>query len=195
MIRREVGIRIDQLRVAIRPWWMQVPLLLLGVLGALVFGGFRINTSGSLPLGIYRVISHVAAVERGAYVIVCLPKSWSRFAVKRQILSSGNCPGGSVGLGKVVAAVEGDVVTITREGLVVGTAHLRNGQVLDRDRFGREIPHFPWGRYTIRQGELWLYSCHPAAFDSRYFGPARDEWLTSMVKPVLTERGWSRRSC
>src|SRR5690606_22512494 len=108
------------------------------------------------------------AVERGSIVVACLSETWSRFALQRGILGPGTCPGGSYPLGKMVIAVEGDVITVSPERLLIGNAPLANSASLRRDRYGEPMPQYPDGRYNLRAGEVWLYSCHAAAFDSRY---------------------------
>lgn len=182
-------------REAVQPWWMKLAMLLLGALGASVVAGIRINVSESLPLGIYRVANNARPPERGSIVVVCLPEPWSRFALQRSILGRGNCPGGTYGLGKLIVAIEGDEVTVLPDRLLVGDTLIASGKTLDRDEHGRPIPHHPWGRYTLRQGQVWLYSCHPSAFDSRYFGPVEEETIVWTVEPVLTEGAWLYRSC
>lgn len=174
---------------------MKFLLLTLILLGTGVVAGFRINVSGSLPMGIYRVEDGTTALERGSIVIVCLSERWSRFALDRSILGSGACPGGSYGVGKVVVAVSGDVVTTSQNSLLVGNTVLVNGATLARDQLGRLMPHHPWGRHTLRAEELWLYSCHPSAFDSRYFGPVIRSQVNAVVKPVLVAHDWIRRRC
>lgn len=195
MIRKLIIDRRIQLRHALNPWWMKLQLLLLLTFVVSVIAGIRINVSESLPLGIYRVVDNARDLERGSTVIVCLPETWSRFALQRRILRPGNCPGGSYGLGKIVVAVAGDRVTIAQDRLLVGTSLLANGKRLDRDNAGRAMPRFPSGRYTLLPGEIWLYSCHPSAFDSRYFGPVTEDLIVSIVKPVLVESLWYQRSC
>lgn len=183
------------LKEAAQPWWMKLALLLAVSLGASALAGFRLNVSDSLPLGIYRVVNNISAVERGSIAVVCLPETWSRFASRRRILGSGTCPYGVHGLGKFVVAVEGDVVTITHDKILVGNTLLENGTTIDRDDLGRPIPHHPRGRYTLQAGVVWLYSCHPSAFDSRYFGPVLIETISYIVRPVLIEPSWSQRTC
>src|SRR5688572_30773362 len=122
MILKRRGLFPQSLRQAVRPWWMKLALLILGALGTSVYAGFRLNVSGSLPVGIYRVVDDTRVVERGSIVVVCLSERWSRFAAERGILGPGRCPGGSYGLGKVVVAIEGDLVTLSQDRLLVGTS-------------------------------------------------------------------------
>lgn len=181
-----VEIRLKQLREVVRLWWVKLSLFIVAVLAIGALSGYRVNVSRSLPLGLYRVIGDSTAVKRGSIVIVCLPEAWSRFALQRGILGPGRCPGGSYGLGKLVVAVEGDIVTLSPDRGIVNGESLANGQTLNRDRLGRVLPHYLWGTYTLRAGEIWLYACHPAAFDSRYFGPASVASIKSVIASTIT---------
>lgn len=195
MILSQAENRLNQLCAALRPWWMRLSLLLLGVLVTGVLAGLRVNSSRSLPLGVYRAVGDSTDVVRGSVVIVCLPEVWSRFALQRRILGSGHCPGGSYGLGKIVIAVEGDVVTVSRDQLIIAGELLVKHQVLELADFGHAIPRHPLGTYTLRPGEVWLFSCHPSAFDSRYFGPVAKGTVRSVIRPIFIEARWALRAC
>jgi conjugative transfer signal peptidase TraF len=179
--------RLARLHCVMRLWWIKISILIVAVLGIGVLAGYRVNVSSSLPLGLYRALGDATAIRRGSIVVVCLPEAWSRFALKRRILGSGQCAGGSYGLGKFVVAVEGDVVTLSRDELIINGKGFDNFRTLDRDRAGRGVPHFPWGIYTLGPGEVWLYSPHRSAFDSRYFGPVKAARVKSVVLPVLAQ--------
>lgn len=185
MILQWVPIRIRQLREVAEIWWVRTSLLIVLVLGIGAALGYRLNLSRSLPIGLYQVIGDASEIRRGAIVIVCLDESWAQFALHRSILSSGHCPEGVQGLGKYVVATEGDVVVHSASGLIVNDRFLPHSKPLARDYSGRTLRPFPRGEYVLLRGEVWLYSCHPAAFDSRYFGPIQVETVRSVIKPVL----------
>lgn len=190
MRKRKSHPQMDQLLEVVRPWWMKLGLLILILLSLSTVAGYRINVSASLPRGIYQIGRAPASLESGAIVVVCLSQSWSRLALERRILGSGTCPGGSYGIGKIVVGTAGDIVTISRDRLLIGNIALMNGTTLERDRIGRPMPHHPWGRHTLRTGELWLYSCHPSAFDSRYFGPVARKQVRAVVEPIYRAPGF-----
>lgn len=170
-----------------REWWVRISLLAVVVLGAGMAAGFRVNVSRSLPLGLYRIVGDRSTVGRGSIVIVCLPREWTRFALQREILGPGHCDGGSYGLGKMVFAVGGDVVELRRDGLTINGTPIPNSHTLERDSRGRPLPHYPWGTYILQIGSVWLFSpYHPAAFDSRYFGPVSTSSIRSAIRPVWT---------
>lgn len=147
--------------------------------------GLRFNLTASLPIGIYRVTEDPP--RRGSIVYVCLPIEVAEFARERGYLGAGRCPGDVRPLGKVVAAVEGDVVTLERDAVRVNGAALPNSATVSEDSRGRELPHQPWGNRRLRSGELWLFSpYHRNAFDSRYYGPVSSSHVVSRLQPVWT---------
>ncbi|MET0399127.1 MAG: conjugative transfer signal peptidase TraF [Longimicrobiaceae bacterium] len=185
---RRARANLAVLREVCREWWVQAALLAVALLGAGVLAGFRVNVTRSYPLGLYRVVGDASAVERGSVVIVCLPPDWARFALRRGILGPGHCEGGSYGLGKMVLAVGGDVVELRRDRLAVNGVPVRGSRTLEQDSRGRPMPHYAWGRYALRQGEVWLYSSyHVAAFDSRYFGPVTVTRIQAVIRPVWAD--------
>ncbi len=157
------------------------------VFGVLWFLGFRFNLTASLPLGIYRESSD--APHRGSVVHVCLPRQVAQFARQRGYLGNGRCPAGVRPLGKVVLAVEGDVVTLEREAIRVNGAVVPNSMTVSEDSRGRAIPHYTWGEHRIEPGELWLFSpYHRNAYDSRYYGPVQASQIVSVLEPILTQQ-------
>jgi conjugative transfer signal peptidase TraF len=159
----------------------------IAVLGLL---GFRFNLTRSLPLGVYRTTA--AAVARGSIVHVCLPGEAAEFARERGYLGPGSCASGVRPLGKMVLALGGDVLTLQPAGIQVNGVTVPHSATVERDSRGRALPHHPWGEYRLQPGELWLFSpCRANAYDSRYFGPVRTDWVVSGLKPVWTWRGRS----
>lgn len=121
-------------------------LLLLGLLG------FRFNLSSSLPPGVYRVVAEPAM--RGSVVQLCLPIDVAEFARRRGYLGPGSCAGGVRPLGKVVVAIEGDIVVLSRDQIRVNGEAIPNSVTVSNDSRGRRLPHFPWGVHRLRRGEL-----------------------------------------
>ena len=146
--------------------------------------GVRFNLTGSLPLGIYLVSSE--APSRGSIVHVCLQGDAAEFARQRGYLGPGTCDSGVRPLGKIVLAIEGDVVTNERESVLVNGKRVANSETIIEDSRGRALPHHAWGEHRMRAGELWLFSpYHRNAYDSRYFGPIERSQVVSALRPVL----------
>ena len=178
--------RLQPLREVCLEWWARFALAAIAILIVGAIGGIRVNVTESLPLGLYRKVGDGATVRPGDVVVVCLPEEWGQFAVRRNILGPGRCSGNSYGIGKLVVAMEGDVVDLHQESLVINGVSLSSNRTLDRDHLGRRMPHFPWGIHALGPSQVWLFSPHPAAFDSRYFGPVPASRIRSVVRPVWT---------
>lgn len=144
---------------------------LLALLAACRLAGLRLNLTGSLPVGLY--VASRAAPVRGALILACLPPRVAVFAKARGYVPRGGaCRGGTVPVGKPVAAVKGDTVTVTPSGLFVNSARVPNSEPLGADHNGRPLPRLAVGRYVVGPGELWVVSSYSRfSFDSRYFGP------------------------
>jgi conjugative transfer signal peptidase TraF len=146
--------------------------------------GWRINTSASLPRGLYRLERRPAC--RGCLVLACAPRWAGELAGGRGYLSRGDCPGGVKPLGKVVLAAAGDWVEVREEGLAVNGRPVAGSAAQAADRAGRPLPHLARGRRRLRGGELWLFSAHPRSYDSRYFGPVPAGNVRGVLSPVWT---------
>ena len=91
--------------------------------GAASSVGLRFNLTSSLPIGLYRVTRDSPTLERGAIVLYCLPPTVADFAHHRgYVPRGGHCPGGLTPIGKIVAALPGDTVVLTRDGVKVNSA-------------------------------------------------------------------------
>jgi conjugative transfer signal peptidase TraF len=169
-----------------RVWLMASPLAVLGVCG---LAGLRLNLTGSLPIGLYRV-SHAAPV-REAIVLACLPPAVAAFARARgYVPNGGQCPGGVLPVGKPILAISGDTVTLTPTGLLVNGTPVPNSRALAADRQGRPLPGLTVGRYVVRPGTVWIVSSYSRfSFDSRYFGAVETGQIRANVR-----RLWSAGS-
>ncbi|HEV2147432.1 MAG TPA: conjugative transfer signal peptidase TraF [Longimicrobiaceae bacterium] len=180
--------RLAALAQTCREPWARVCVVVVAVLCAAALAGLRVNVSRSYPIGLYHVVGGAASMQRGSVVVVCLPVEWARFARQRGILGPGHCEGGTYGLGKMVLAMEGDVVELRPEGITVNGSAVARSRTLDRDSRGRPLPQYPPGRYVLRQGEVWLFSGYAVgAFDSRYFGPVFVSRVRAVIRPLWTE--------
>lgn len=163
-------------------------LLALGLVVALLgMLGFRFNLTRSLPVGVYRNTAEPAV--RGSIVHICLPRGVAEFARERGYLGPGPCESGVRPLGKMVLALEGDLVTLRPDKIQVNGVVIPHSATAPRDSRGRALPHYQWGEHRLDSGQLWLFSpYHPNAYDSRYFGPVEADRIISVLEPVWT---WS----
>ena len=158
----------------------------LALLAALAYQtGMVVNTTVSLPLGVYRAVD--APVERGAYVKFCPPQTaLFEEAARRGYIGAGFCPGGYVPLLKRVLATGGDHVTVTAEGVRINGQLLAWSAPLGVDGGGRPMPQYEQDR-ALADAELIVMSdVSRVSFDSRYFGPIDRSQVQAVIRPVVT---------
>jgi conjugative transfer signal peptidase TraF len=161
-----------------------IALLLLGA--ACQMAGARVNTSKSIPVGLYWTTS--APMDKGAYVLFCPPPSGVfRQARERGYIGAGFCPGDYGYLMKRVAATERDIVTVTGEGVRVNGERLPLSAPRQADKAGRPLPRYQANGYVLGDAEVLLMSDGSAtSFDGRYFGPVSRAQLKTAIKLILT---------
>ncbi|MFU8797090.1 MAG: conjugative transfer signal peptidase TraF [Gammaproteobacteria bacterium] len=161
--------------------------ILFMAIGAIcIFAGLRINTTKSIPFGFYWITN--TPIEKGAYVIFCPPKN-SIFdeAKKRGYISVGFCQGNYGYMMKRVAAVKGDIVSISSEGVCVNGKLLPVSKPFIADAAGRPMFRHAPSVFTLGTSELLLMSDVSAvSFDSRYFGPINRSQIIGVIRPVWT---------
>ncbi len=164
-------------------------LLAPGLVAAVVIGsaltGARVNSTASLPLGLYWTVS--SPVRTGALVMFCPPKSPVFDEAKaRDYIGAGFCAGGYREMMKRVAALPGDHVRISNQGVFVNGKPIRNSRPLNYDPAGRPMPRYETD-CTLKDNQVLLMSDYnPLSFDSRYFGPINRARIRGVVRPVFT---------
>lgn len=158
-------------------------MLLFGLLGLFLSRTLAFNFTPSLPLGVYHRVD--SPLEPGGLVAICLPEHIAQEARRQGILKAGECPGRVMPLLKRIAAVEGDTVDITPEGVVVA------GQWIQPPAPARKadspaLSTWPEGHYVLTSGQLWLTATHPRSWDSRYFGPVAVDAVRGTYLPLWT---------
>jgi conjugative transfer signal peptidase TraF len=147
--------------------------------------GLRFNLTSSLPIGLYRATNDAPTLERGAIVLYCLPPSIARFAHDRgYVPKGGRCAEGLVPVGKIAAALPGDTVGVTADGITVNGRPQLHSRSLKADMMGRQLPRLVGGSYVVRRGYIWLLAPADRSFDSRYWGPLRAENVLTRVYPL-----------
>jgi conjugative transfer signal peptidase TraF len=161
---------------------VSVPAVLVGVFQLWSVAGLRINASPSLPVGLY--ITTVDA--RANLVEFCPDEPFASLAVSRGYRDRGTCSDGAAPLLKPIVAVAGDNVEVSARGISVNGVLLSNTAPLSKDTKGRPLTAWPFGRYVVSPGMVWVASSyHPRSFDSRYFGPVSTAAIRHRVKPFL----------
>lgn len=158
----------------------------LAVVLACSAAGMRVNTSRSIPLGLYWTSS--GPPVRGVYVFFCPPETNVMAEAKgRGYLAGGPCPGDYGYMMKKVAAASGDAIAISALGVSMNGSLLPFSAVLPSDGTGRPLKPFHRPRFVLQRTELLLMSDVSAtSFDGRYFGPVKRAQIRSVIVPVFT---------
>jgi conjugative transfer signal peptidase TraF len=170
-----------------------VPLLLGGASGFVILAslghqvGIRVNLTGSIPPGLYRVVDR--PVIRGSVVLVCLPKASADFGRMRGYIPAGSCDDGSAPVGKDVVAIVGDTIQVDDRGVGVNGRVVPNSAPLERDSKGRSLPRLRTSGHVVQSDEVWLVSSYSGrSYDSRYYGGVPTSRLVAPIEPLLTAR-------
>jgi conjugative transfer signal peptidase TraF len=156
--------------------------LLVAFFAAVGLAGIRINITPSLPVGLY-----IATGPQSALIEFCPGGELAALAARRGYRTPGNCPDGASALLKPIVAKYGDVVDFTAKGISVNGRLVRNTAPLAVDTDRRAMQHFPFGRYTVGDEEVWVASSYnPRSFDSRYYGPVAKSAIRGYLCPLLT---------
>ncbi|AYD04869.1 conjugative transfer signal peptidase TraF [Neorhizobium sp. NCHU2750] len=149
-----------------------------------LYGGLRINTTASEPLGIWRIMPLDRPAARGDLVFVCLPENAdSAVGKSRGYLRPGLCPDGVGPLIKTVVAVAGEKITVGGSVTIDGIA-LADSRVVEID--GRGRPLVPYAGGVVPYGQVFLHSPFAGSWDSRYFGPLPASGILGLAREVLT---------
>ena len=147
--------------------------------------GIRVNSSPSLPVGLYQVASGADAT----FVEFCPAEPFASIANARGYRQAGNCPDGGSPLMKPVVARAGDSVQVSERGISVNGKAIPNSAPLPKDTAGRPLTLWPVGTYRVQPGTVWVVSgYHPRSFDSRYFGPISEALIRHYLRPLLVLR-------
>ena len=155
-------------------------LALVGALSALA--GVRVNTSYSLPLGLY-----VRTGDPHAQLIEFCPlEPFAHESSVRGYRTRGTaCSDGAVPLLKPVVAVPGDRVALSSDGIAVNGRLLPQTAPLARDAKGRLLHAWPFGTYIVNAETVWVASTYNrGSYDSRYMGPININQIRARLRPL-----------
>jgi conjugative transfer signal peptidase TraF len=147
-------------------------------------GGYRINSTPSYPLGLWRIEALERNAAVGDLVFICPPATEAfSMAFERGYIRHGLCPGWFSPLIKSVVATEGQSVDIGGHVSIDGRP-LAHSETHRNDAEGRALSASPGG--IVPPGHLFLHSDFAGSYDSRYFGPIPASGLLGLAVPVLT---------
>lgn len=162
---------------------------LVGVAIVAPAAGIRVNTTPSIPIGLYQTTDETIAV--GDYVMFCPPeREVFRLARERHYLDPGACPGGSYPMVKRILAAKNDQVRIGHDGVFINGQIVPHSLPRPHDGAGRPLPRFS-AEGRISDGDVIVMGENPVSFDSRYFGPIPRRQITSVIRPIVTWGGIS----
>ena len=146
--------------------------------------GVRINTSYSLPMGLYIATS----AEDAPFVEFCPEGRFALESSKRGYRTPGfACPDGAVPLLKPVVARDGDQVETSPAGISVNGALLPKTAPLPQDSASRLLDHWPFGAYVVEPGTIWVASTYNSgSYDSRYMGPIPTSQIRRRLRALWT---------
>jgi conjugative transfer signal peptidase TraF len=146
--------------------------------------GIRINITSSLARGFY-IVSESPAANLAEF---CPEGEAATISLGRGYRTpGGSCPDGGSPLLKPIAAVSGDRVEVTGNGLQVNGKLIPNSAAHLRDHRGRPLRPWPNGQYIVPAGSIWVVSdFNNWSFDSRYFGPIRCSLVRHRLRPLWT---------
>lgn len=165
--------------------WTAVFMFSILALGALLSVlGFRINTTDSIPIGIYRMTADKNL--KNAYVIFC-PDNRPVFqqALARGYINSGLCPDGYGYLMKKVVATTGDKLTVNNQGVFVNDRLTPYSKPQLKDGLNRSLTQWQVQNYQLKQNEIMTMTSQSQwSFDGRYYGPIKSGQIKGMLTPI-----------
>jgi len=135
--------------------------------------GISWSDTGSEPRGWYRITYETPG--RGDFITFRLPDNLEREGTSRGYFKS-RWPF-PLYLTKRLAALPGDTVDVTREGVFINGVLWPLSAPLERDGTGRPM-NVRYGSYRVRPGCFLALSDSPRGWDGRYFGELP---MTSLV--------------
>ncbi len=147
--------------------------------------GIRLNTTPSIPVGIYRLTDEPIVI--GAYVLFCpQPAPVFEMAKVRGYLGAGFCPGGYGQMMKKILAVKDDAVAIGPDGVRVNGLLLPLSLPIKADGGGRPLPEYE-ASWVLGDSEVLVMSdSNRGSFDGRYFGSIQRSQIEGVIRPVFT---------
>lgn len=164
--------------------WLLAATLAIVLFDALSPWTLRLNTSLSLPRGLYLATAYRGEVlARGE--IACFRYEPPAWAAPRQYFPAG------YPLCKYVLAVPGEHIEVA--GATVGANASGQparwlGDVARVDSQGRPVVPAVNSRFVLGRHQYWLGSLrHGKSFDSRYLGPIERSRIVFTLRPLFTE--------
>lgn len=168
---------------------VKIPILLIvfSTFTALSFNilSLKVNTTTSLPYGIYKLNKDKITIQKKDLVLFCLNKSNSHKYGRRGYLGYGHCNLSLSPIGKQIVATPGDDISVSSKGIIVNNNYLPNTQKAYADVFGNHLTGANI-RKILDKDEYLVASFKENSFDSRYFGIVRKKEIIGKLKAIYT---------
>lgn len=168
--------------VWISKWLIFSLITLFLVMLVSYFLGVRINTTPSIPVGIYKIIDK--RPSKGDIVSFCPPNTPLFQEIKlRGWINKGFCDGELGTMMKIIVAESGDTISIDPSGVFI------NGE---RYPYSKQVPNLnlpvmKLHNRSLIDGEiLTMTDNNPLSFDGRYYGILNKSDIGNVLKPILT---------
>ncbi len=143
-----------------------------------------INTSPSIPLGIYALEPISGQLKQNDLIAFCLNKKDQDFALSHgYILAGTRCNGSSTPLLKSIIAIPGDNVTLTNTEIIVNNK-IYNYPTQQYDSMHRLLPSWPRDNYQNTLGFWVIGTNNIKSWDSRYYGFINRSQIIYLLKPL-----------
>lgn len=167
--------------------WLAFGIIgITALVGGALLSGVRFVWTDSLPRGVYFV--HRGTIMRNRIVATCLPAAIGELGLARGYISKGACPGGAGELAKIVAALPGDRIRVSKHGVYINGRRWPWSSVDSKDS-----SHRPLGAklsaYRVAPGHALLLGLNTTSWDGRYFGPIDDSLIQGLASPIFIENG------
>lgn len=165
-----------------RKVWKKWPLLIVLVfvlIGIMYELGFRINISGSMPIGLY-LITGSQDLGNDDLVAVSLPPDLINKGLQRGYIKTKDTM-----LVKRLIGLPGNEIIYKDHHIEVNKIYNYDCQVSEKDGEGRSMDPVKEGTYILGPDEYWVLGDNNESWDSRYFGPIKRENIYSEVKLIL----------
>jgi conjugative transfer signal peptidase TraF len=176
-------LRNDLFRNVTSPLFMSLVMMVLVITATRL--PWRINTTSSMPIGLYFLVHR--APQRNDNIAVCLPAPLASFAYQRHYLHHGLCANGFEPVIKRLVGIPYDIVSVTSYGVMINGQFLQHSIPRQHDRHHLLLPSIPCGIYHLQTNQGWLYGiASPQSWDSRYYGPIDLRDIIGVYQPIMT---------
>lgn len=148
------------------------------------FFDIQINTTSSVPIGIYTLDRNKEKLGNSKTILFCLNNEYTTIARTRGYLPVGKCKNGLSPIGKHIVASANDFVETTKEGIYVNGNLLPNTRPMPYDGNRLKLTYSKIKR-ILNKDEFLVASLKKDSFDSRYYGIVYRKEILGVLKELV----------